>query len=224
VGLYTDGTVPTRTVAAETRTTAVMVEDGHDSLSATATGQPVIRADVQERLFSTVLRSFALTLLVVLGILVGIFRWTRNTASLGIVVIVPVLCAVAWILGTMAFLGLPFNILTALITSFTVGIGVDYAIHLAERYVQEAERLGAGPAALRTAVHGTGGAILGSALTTAVGFGVLVFALLEPLRQFGAIVALSIGYAFLGSVIVLPSLLVLWTRHVADPVPEAHCE
>jgi len=33
------------------------------------------------------------------------------------------------------------------------------------------------------------------------------------LQQFGIITGMTIIYAFLGSVIVLPSLLVLWTRH-----------
>jgi predicted RND superfamily exporter protein len=47
---------------------------------------------------------------------------------------------------------------------------------------------------------------------------VLAFSLLPALRQFGLVLALGIGYAFLASVVVLPSLLALWARYgAADP-------
>jgi len=100
-----------------------------------------------------------------------------------------------------------------MITSLTIGLGVAYSIHLSERYTQELERSGSVWAAMETAVTGTGGALLGSAATTVGGFGVLVFAILPPLQQFGLITGLTIIYAFLGSVFVLPSLLVVWTKY-----------
>jgi hypothetical protein len=67
---------------------------------------------------------------------------------------------------------------------------------------------------MERAVTGTGGALLGSAATTVGGFGVLIFAILPPLQQFGQITGLTIIYAFLASVLVLPSLLAVWTRFV----------
>jgi predicted RND superfamily exporter protein len=213
LGFYTDGTESNRLVASEMQESAAMVDD-HPELTATATGRPIIRAAVQQQLFTTILRGFGLTLAIVFTLLVVVYRVTRGSASLGVVTMLPVLFAVAWILGTMAALGLRFNVLTALITSFTIGLGVDYSIHISERYVQELDRQGSVRAALRKSVFGTGGALLGSALTTAGGFGVLVFAILGPLRQFGLITAMTIVYAFVGSVVILPSLLVLWTRYV----------
>jgi predicted RND superfamily exporter protein len=105
--------------------------------------------------------------------------------------------------------------MTAVITSFTVGIGVDYAIHVAERYASELERLGDPGEALRVAVLGTGGALLGSAVTDIAGVGVLVFAILVPLQQFGVITALTIAYSFVASVFVLPAFLMIWTERFA---------
>lgn len=215
LGFYVNGSKSNQLVAGEMRETAGLV-DAHPALTATATGRPVIRADVQQQLFTTILRGFGLTLLVVFVILVIVYRTTRNSATLGVVTMVPVLVAVAWILGTMAALGLRFNVLTALITSFTIGIGVDYSIHISERYVQELDRLNSIGGALRESVYGTGGALLGSALTDIGGFGVLAFALLNPLQQFGLITAMTIVYAFLTAVVILPSLLVLWTRYVYE--------
>lgn len=52
-------------------------------------------------------------------------------------------------------------------------------------------------------------------MTTAGGFGVLMFAIVPPIAQFGLVSALSIVYAFVATVLVLPSLLVLWTHYAA---------
>jgi predicted RND superfamily exporter protein len=187
-------------------------------LDAIATGQPIMNQAVAEDLFSTVINSFALTLVVVLAVLMAVYRRIEGDASLGVVTLTPVVLAVAWITGSMAALGIPFNVMTGLITSFTIGLGIDYSIHVSERYVYELNRGIGADAALERAVLGTGGALLGSTATTAGGIAILGLSLLVPLQQFGIITALTIVYAFLGSVVLLPSLLVLWTAWAgADP-------
>jgi predicted RND superfamily exporter protein len=149
----------------------------------------------------------------VFAFLMVTYRITEGSATLGAVTLLPVVLSVSWILGTMYLVDIPFNILTGMITSLTVGLGVAYSIHLSERYNQELERTGSVWTAMERAVTGTGGALLGSAATTVGGFGTLAFAILPPLQQFGIITGLTIIYAFLASVLVLPSLLVVWTRY-----------
>jgi len=211
--VYTDRTESTRFIASEMRTTASLAGKDYDGVTASATGQPVVQADVQQQLFTTLLRSFALALSIVLALLIIFYKWTRNSLVLGMITMIPVLCAVVWILGTMALLDLQFNILTILITNVTVGIGVDYSIHVSERYAQEIDRRSSISDAIQTSVYGTGSALVGSALTTTSGFGILLFAILRPLQQFGMVAAITVIYSLIGSVILLPSLLVLWTRH-----------
>ena len=73
----------------------------------------------------------------------------------------------------------------------------------------------------------TGGALAGSAFTTVAGFGILVTSSLKPFQQFGQVVAYAIGFAMLGAVLVLPSLLVLWDRwhrRRGDAVLESNLE
>jgi predicted RND superfamily exporter protein len=183
-----------------------------NGLEATATGQPILFKIVQDQLLQTVIESLIITLVAVFAFLMLTYRITEGSATLGAFTLLPVVLSVSWILGTMALVGIPFNILTGMITSLTVGLGVAYSIHLSERYNQELERADSMWEAMRTAVTGTGGALLGSAATTVGGFGVLAFAILPPLQQFGIITGLTIIYAFLASVLVLPSLLVVWTR------------
>ncbi len=206
------GDASSEVMADDTRVVASSL-DG-DGLEATATGQPVVFSVVEDELFETVVQSLSVTLGAVAVLLTLVYRRTAGSALLGAVTLAPIVCSVAWILGTMALLGMPFNAITGTITSLTVGLGVAYNIHMTERYLLE-RRCGEVPAeALRRSVRGTGGALLGSAATTVGGFGVLAFAILPPLQQFGLITGLTIVYAFVGGVFVLPSLLVLWERHV----------
>ncbi|MFC7176506.1 MMPL family transporter [Halosegnis marinus] len=198
--------------AVTTQMRAVADELDGNGLEATATGSAILNKIVQDELLDTVVQSLVITLVATFVFLMITYRITEGSATLGAVTLLPVALSVAWILGTMYLLDIPFNVLTGMITSLTVGLGVAYSIHLSERYNQELERTGDGWEAMDRAVTGTGGALLGSAATTVGGFGTLVFAILPPLQQFGQITGLTIIYAFLASVLVLPSLLVVWTR------------
>ncbi|WP_458189592.1 MMPL family transporter [Haladaptatus sp. NG-WS-4] len=190
------------------------VANSFDGLEATATGQAIVFEIVQNQLLDTVIQSLIITMVAVFAFLMFTYRVTEGSATLGAVTLLPVLFSVTWILGTMYILGMPFNVLTGMITSLTVGLGVAYSIHLSERYNVELERRGSVWEAMHVSLTGTGGALLGSAATTVGGFGVLAFAILPSLQQFGIITGLTIIYAFLASVLVLPSLLVVWTRYL----------
>jgi predicted RND superfamily exporter protein len=188
---------------------------------AIATGQLVVFNIVEQELFNTVLESLIITLVAVFAFLMVAYRFVHGSAVLGAVTLTPIALTVAWILGTMFLLGISFNVLTGTITSLTIGLGVAYNIHMTERYQLELARGKDVWESLWVAVTGTGGALLGSAATTVGGFGVLAFAILPPLQQFGIITGITIIYAFLGSVFILPSFLVLWTRYLgpADRFP-----
>ncbi|WP_090311025.1 efflux RND transporter permease subunit [Natronorubrum texcoconense] len=189
-----------------------------DGLQVTATGQIIVFHLIEQELFETVIESMLVALVAVVAFLMVAYRWTHGSALLGLLTIAPIVFGVAWILGTMYLLGISFNVMTGTITSLTIGLGVAYNIHMTERYLLERKRGDDPFDALYRSVTGTGGALFGSAATTVGGFGVLVFAILPPLQQFGLITGLTIIYAFLGSVFVLPSMLVLWTNYVGGDV------
>ncbi|ELZ24567.1 hypothetical protein C477_00105 [Haloterrigena salina JCM 13891] len=214
--ISTSGTASMSDVTDEMR--AIADDLDGNGLEATATGQTITFDIVQDQLMDTVIESLLITLVAVFAFLMVAYRITKGSATLGAVTLLPVVFSVSWILGTMYLLEIPFNVMTGMITSLTVGLGVAYSIHISERYSLELERTGSVWEAMSRTVTGTGGALLGSAATTVGGFGVLAFAILPPLQQFGIITGLTITYAFLASVIVLPSLLVLWTRYLGPDV------
>jgi predicted RND superfamily exporter protein len=194
---------------------AVGPTDG-DGLESFVTGDPVLTAVVQDRLLSSIVVTLVVTTLAVLAVLVVGYRFLEGSATLGAVTLIPVLLALAWVLGTMRLLAIPFNAQTALITSLGIGLGVDYSIHVSERFKSELDDLGDVDRALERTVGGTGGALLGSAITTASGFSVLALAIVPSLQRFGIVIGLAIVYAFLAAVFVLPSVLVFWARAFGD--------
>ena len=213
VGVQGDSSSATVTDDMEAIADTVSSESG-GQVSAVATGDQVVFNQVERDLLETVIQGLVITLVAVFLFLAIAYKATGNPASLGVVTLLPVLFAVSWILGSMWLLGIPFNTLTGTITSLTIGLGIAYSIHISSRYELELRRQGNVWDAMETTVTGTGGALLGSAATTVGGFGTLVFAILPVLEQFGLITGLTIIYAFLASVLILPSLLVLWTKYL----------
>ncbi|ELY34567.1 hypothetical protein C500_00027 [Natrialba magadii ATCC 43099] len=112
----------------------------------------------------------------------------------------------------MTLLDIPFNTETVVMTSLAIGLGVDYSIHVSERFVNERAAGTPLSEAVTTTITGTGGALLGSAATTAAGFGVLALSLAPPLRRFGLVTGLSIIFALIACLTVLPCLLVFRER------------
>lgn len=214
IDITTDGDASGSVVLAEMRAVST-VADEPDSVDAIATGPLIILELVQDDVLETLVTTFALTLTLVGIFLAVLFGRLHRSYSLGIVTILPVLAALSWILGTMYLLEIPYNSETAIITGIAIGIGVDFAIHISERYVQERDRLDTQHDALQATVKGTGGAILASALTTVVGFGILALTLVPSLQRFGIVTGLTIAFAWVASVFMLPSLLVLWDRYLA---------
>jgi predicted RND superfamily exporter protein len=206
-----EGGADTTAVTTQMRDVAsTMNGDGARSI---ATGSPIVNEIVQNELLDTVIQSLVITLVAVFSFLMVAYRIQEGSAALGAFTLLPVALSVSWILGTMYVIGMPFNVLTGMITSLTVGLGVAYSIHVSERFNLELERTGNVWEAMDRTITGTGGALLGSAATTVGGFGTLAFAIFPALQQFGVITGMTIIYAFFASVLVLPSLLVVWVKY-----------
>ena len=117
-----------------------------------------------------------------------------------------------WILGTIYFFGYILDVMTITVTSITIGIGIDYAIHATQRFRLVADKTGDIARAVAETISHTGGALLIAALTTSLVFGILVLAPIPPQQRFGLILAITITYSFLTSVLFLPLFLARWAK------------
>ena len=193
------------------------ISDAADEVSgdyradASPTGFAIIFEAAGALILDTVVQSLAITLVGSSLFLVGIYWVLEGQPSLGLANVVPIAIAVVFVVASMRYLGISFNAINGSILAITVGLGTDYAVHVVHRFADERRERALGPALRRTVV-GTGGALTGSMLTTVAGIGVLVLALNPVIGTFGLLTAMSIIYAYLASMVVLPSVLVVRDR------------
>jgi len=194
-------------VTADTRLVAERYRMG-----ATATGNIVVFKAISDIIFESAIVSLALAIAGTGVFLLFIYWVLEGRASLGLANLVPIVVTVAFVAGSMRSLGFSLNAFTATVLAMTIGLGIDYSVHLTHRYIDERRVQPTVLAALSRTVYGTGGALLGSVLTTVFGIGVLVLSVFPAIGDFGLLTGLSVIYAFLSSLLVLPAALVVWER------------
>jgi len=196
-------------------------------VAATPTSQNIIGGVVVDSLSSSQVTSLVITLIAATIVLVINFWFENRRPFLGVITMAPVALVVLWTFGLMYLSGIPFGPVTATLTGLAVGIGVPYTIHMARRFEEDRARYENIDDAIRSTTRHTGGALAGSAFTTAAGFGILVTSTLTPFQQMGQVTAYAIMLSLIGAVLVLPSMLVLWEgwhRRRGDAGTERHTE
>jgi len=198
--------------------TRQMVEDIEglwygDRNQITVTSGDIISLEVADSMTESQTRSILITVVAALIVLMLFFWVTEDRPMLAVIAMFPIVMVLVWVLGTMTLLGIPYNVVTALITALSIGIGVPYTIHVIHRFSEELKRQGSLEAAITKTLATIGSALLGSALTTALGFGVLLFSPLIPFRQFGLVTGITILFALIAATVVVPPLLVIWAAY-----------
>jgi predicted RND superfamily exporter protein len=128
-----------------------------------------------------------------------------RSATGALVGLLPVLFTLAVLFGTMGFSGIPLDVATVLIGSISLGIGIDYSIHILHRYREEMRENPAGGQAAARTVGTTGRAITINVLTVSLGFLTLLFGSLIPLRRFALLIAVTMASSGLAAVSILPA-------------------
>jgi hydrophobe/amphiphile efflux-3 (HAE3) family protein len=180
-----------------------------ESMDARVTGEMVINRNVIENVTAGLNRTTLVSFLAGAVFLAIALRSARESILLVGGVAATTLATVA---GGMYVLDVPWNPLTVTTAAIVLGIGVDYAVHVYERFREEAIDGATPAAAVRTAVVQKSRPVLGSGATTMFGFGVLVISDFPVLSNFGLAIGLAMGLAMLTSFVLLPALVVLLGR------------
>jgi hydrophobe/amphiphile efflux-3 (HAE3) family protein len=172
------------------------------------TGNMLITLNIMENLVESQIVSTVVCFILAAIMLSFIYR----NSILGLITMIPVTISILWVLGTMYFIGYSLNVLTIMVTCITIGVGIDYGCYIVERFRFTADQTGNATTAVSEAISRTGSAIFIAALSSIFGFGVLVLAPIPPLQQFGIITALTLIYALITSIVVLPLVLARWAN------------
>ena len=181
-----------------------------DDTAITVTSESIISFVVTDAIRDRQTESIGTTVAVALGVLALFFWLTVRQPALALVAVGPTVLVLISVLGTMAVLGIPYTITTSIITALSIGIGVDYTIHMIHRYREEFTRTRDPERAAVQTLSITGSALLGSAMTTALGIGVLAASPMAAFQQFGITAAITIAYSLIVSVLVVPPVMTVW--------------
>ncbi len=135
-----------------------------------------------------------------------------GTFTSAIVPILIVTISVTWLYGTMGYAGLPISTLAGGVAAMVIGIGIDYAIHLMNKYKYERKRGLEVKEGIEAAVTDTGMALTGAAVATMLAFLAFLMGDMPEMRRFGILMTLGVGYSFILSIGALPALLILEER------------
>jgi len=163
-------------------------------------GMPYIRTMNTETIKGEIGMFIGASLLITSLLFFFFFRSVRATLiSMGIVII-----GVMWSFGVLGLLHYEITVLTALVPSLIIVIGIPNCIFLTNKYHQEYKVHRNKAKALQRVTTKVGMATLITNLTTAIGFATFVASNNQLLLEFGVVTSINIIALFFLSLIVIP--------------------
>ena len=126
-----------------------------------------------------------------------------------LIIVLPVGIAATWVVGAMALLNLNWNVMTVMVTALTIGLGIDYSIHVWRRFEAMKAKEGDVWAGMREMYASTGVALVLSAGTTVCGFSILLMSQMPVVQEFGMVTAITVFFSLVLALVLLPVFLAL---------------
>ncbi len=147
----------------------------------------------------------------VIAVCILFFLVYRNVIVLSFVLI-PLLVGLQLAVGAMGLMFDTVHILAMAFAAVILGLGIDFAIHIYDRYASERQQGTSVETAVKLSITRTGSAVLAGGITTLAAFFVITLADSPVLRQIGWLVLLGLFFCLVAVVWALPAWLVLAER------------
>lgn len=213
-----DGTIGIQIVSEITRSRElVRVENARDQLNEDlqifsgenivttgVTGPAVLRLDSLDNVVNTMFDSIVTTAVLIFLLLLLIFR----SFKYALVTIVPMIFVITWTYGFMGAQGLALNFITATIAAVSIGVGIDYAVHIVKSFLtlKRAKGLTTEQALAQTDSK-IGFSALIAAVSSMLGFIVLATAPMPLFATYGILGAAMIFFSYIGAFTIIPIML-----------------
>ena len=167
------------------------------------TGRPITRYVASTAMQDEMQSSLVLgSLFVFITLSIG-FRSPKQAA----VTLIPILLVVVWLYGLMNAAGSSLNIVTVTIATISLGVGIDYCIHVTERYRESREKGETHHEALVAVGGACSMALIGSAASDSAGFLVIALSPMGLFSNFGIYSAAMISLSLIASLILTTAAL-----------------
>ncbi len=157
----------------------------------------------QEKMVTGMLSSLGSSFIVVLVMMILLFR----SIVFGVLAMLPLSITILCIYGIIGWVGKDYDMPIAVLSSLTLGLSIDFAIHFLSRSRELQKELGSWQAALGEMFKEPATAISRNAVVISIGFTPLLFAPLVPYNTVGFFIATIMAVSWLATLMLLPALM-----------------
>ena len=159
----------------------------------------------QDKMVSGMRNAFLSSFVIVFVMMVILFR----SPSWGLLAMIPLTMTIGWIYGIIGFVGKEYDMPVAVLSSLTLGLAVDFAIHFLERSRATYNKTGSWAKAITVMFEEPSRAITRNVIVIAIGFTPLLLAPLVPYKTVGVFLASIMAISGLGTMLILPALVTI---------------
>jgi hypothetical protein len=173
-----------------------------DGISVHWAGLPYINIAWQDQMVTGMRSSLLSSYVVVFLMMIILFRSLRW----GFISMLPLTITIMAIYAFIGYIGKPYDMPVAVLSSLTLGLSVDFAIHFIQRLRTIHKRTGDFKEAFHEIFEGTGKAISRNVLVIAIGFVPMVFSTLVPYITVGSFFLAIMVVSGLVTMLLLPAI------------------
>jgi len=177
----------------------------------------------QDKMVTGMLNALLGSFIVVLIMMVVLFR----SPLWGILSMIPLTSTIILIYGVIGLIGKDYDMPVAVLSSLTLGLAVDYAIHFLARARMVVQEHGSWDKAAAPMFAEPARAIARNGIVVALGFTPLLLAPLMPYKTVGFFLASILAVSGAGTLFLLPALITVFEKALFRPAKVAgaacHC-
>ncbi len=166
-------------------------------------GLTYLNVEWQNKMVFGMLESFLSSFAVVFILMVILFR----SPLWGLLAMIPMTITIAFIYGVIGIIGKDYDMPVAVLSSLTLGLAVDFAIHFLERSRMAYKKVGSWREAAREMFAEPARAITRNVIVIAVGFMPLLAAPLVPYKTVGIFLACIMAISGLATMFIVPATI-----------------
>ncbi len=168
-------------------------------------GPGLSKIQIADMVIDGQITSLFAALIIIFILLTMIFK----SFSAGIYGTLPLVLSALFLFGIMGYFSIPLDIVTALLSSIMIGVGVDYTIHFLWRYKIEYIKFKDVNLAIKNTLLTSGKGIVFNAFSVIIGFLALILSRFAPLRFFGLLIVISISACLISALLLIPAIIIL---------------
>jgi predicted RND superfamily exporter protein len=168
----------------------------------------------QDKMVAGMMNSLMSSFVVVLIMMMVLFR----SPLYGLLAMIPLSVTITFIYGLIGLVGKDYDMPVAVLSSLTLGLSVDFAIHFLERARELTAKHGSWKEAIPFMFQEPAIAISRNAIIISIGFTPLLFAPLMPYKTVGFFLATIMAVSWLGTLFILAALITALQKYLFKPV------